>query len=384
MNLNIRHLRALAGVVRTGSVTAAARQVNLTQPAVTQALAKLEQQLGAPLFERLPGRIMPTDAARLLAVRAEAAFRFIGSTRVTSTQMRAFIAVARAGSYAGAAALTGLSEASLHRAIADLTLGIGQRLVERRGRGIALTARGVAVARNYRLAEVELESGLADLAALQGREVGRIAVGAMPLSRARLLPNAIAAFHRDHPQVAISVAEGSHAELVAPLRDGELDLMVGALRHPSAGEDLAQRPLFVDRPVIVGRAGHPLEAAGGCVDADDLKRFSWIIAKEGTPLRSQWRQMFEAAGSEPPRVPIECGSVMMIRQLLVESDYLTLLSLDQVAVELEAGWLVRIADAPGNIHRLIGYTIRADWRPTTLQQSFLETLEQEAGKSSAS
>ena len=45
------------------------------------------------------------------------------------------------------------------------------------------------------------------------------------------------------------LAEGSHAELVAPLRDGELDVIVGALRQSSVGDDLVQRELFVDRPV---------------------------------------------------------------------------------------------------------------------------------------
>jgi DNA-binding transcriptional LysR family regulator len=54
---------------------------------------------------------------------------------------------------------TGVREASLHRAVADLSIGIGQRLVERRGRGIALTARGHVLARRFRLAEAELRAG---------------------------------------------------------------------------------------------------------------------------------------------------------------------------------------------------------------------------------
>ena len=138
-----------------------------------------------------------------------------------------------------------------------------------------------------------------------------------------------------------------------------------------------QRPLFDDRPVIVGRAGHPLAGAGAAQLAD-LAAFPWIVPAEGTPLRRQWRQMFEAAGVEPPRVAIECGSVMMVRQLLIESDFLTLLSPDQVAVELEAGWLARIGAAPGDPSRTIGITTRADWRPTRAQRRFLAAVEHEA------
>ena len=382
-SLNLRHLRAAAAVVRSGSVTGAARLVNLTQPAVTQALGKLERQIGLPLFERVPGGMVATEAGLMLADRVEAAVRMIASPRVTLTQSRAFLALAQAGSYAAAAARTGLSEASLHRAVADLAIGVGQRLVERRGRAVMLTPRGLAIARRLRLARAELSSALAELAALQGREVGRIVVGAMPLSRARLLPNAIAAFHRTHPEVDIAVAEGSHVELVGPLRDGELDMMVGAVRD-TLPADLVQRPLFVDRPVILGRAGHPLAAEHGRITADALARFAWIVPERGTPLRRQWEQMFAAVGRVPPRVPIECGSVIMVRQMLVQSDSLTLLSVDQLAVELESGWLVRLGDAPGELSRTIGLTTRADWRPTARQQDFISEIERAAESISAS
>jgi molybdenum-dependent DNA-binding transcriptional regulator ModE len=125
------------GALRYGQ--RAARTVNLTQPAITQGIAKLERDIGAPLFERRPGGMEPTEAARILAPRAEAALKLVGSSRVTAPQMRSFIALARGGSYAAAAAATGVREASVHRAVADLALGLGERLVERRGRRVALT-----------------------------------------------------------------------------------------------------------------------------------------------------------------------------------------------------------------------------------------------------
>jgi DNA-binding transcriptional LysR family regulator len=376
--INIRHLAAVAAVVRSGSISAAARAVNLTQPAVTQGIAKLEGRLGLTLFHRQPGGMEPTQAGRVLAARAEDALRLIGNRNVTAAQIRAFVALARAGSYAAAAAETGLAEASLHRAVGDFSLVMGHRLVERRGRGVGLTRRGAAVARNVRLALSELRSAAAELAALQGSEVGRIVIGAMPLSRARLLPDAVAAFHACYPDVDVAIAEGSHVELVGPLRDGEIDLMVGALRDPSPGDDLAQAPLFTDRPLIIARAGHPLAQCGGNPAAADLIRFPWIVPGERAPLRILWRRMFEAAAISPPHVPIECGSVITIRQLLVQSDFLTLLSPDQVAVELEAGWLVRVGDAPGEVSRVIGVTTRTDWRPTPLQSRFMEVIEEQA------
>ena len=109
--LNIRHFVAFAATVRHGSVTRAARAINLTQPALTQAIARLEADLGCLLFERGAGGMTATEPALLLAPRAEAAIEHIGSPRVTGTQLRAFLALARAGSYAGAAQDTGLSAA---------------------------------------------------------------------------------------------------------------------------------------------------------------------------------------------------------------------------------------------------------------------------------
>jgi LysR family transcriptional regulator of gallate degradation len=376
--LNIRHLRAVAAVVETGSISAAARVVNLTQPAITQGIAKLERQIGLPLFERRPGGMSPTAAANLLAPRVTAAIRLMDSRHATAAQISAFLALARRGSYAGAAAETGLSEPSLHRAVGDLSLAIGHILVERRGKGVALTAKGAVVARRFRLGEAELRSAMSELAQLEGREVGRITVGAMPLSRARLLPAAVAAFHALHGEVSVGIIEGSHAELIGPLRDGEIDMMVGALRSSITDEGLVQTPLFEDRPVILARAGHPLAGPAEPMTSERMLAYPWITPAPGTPLRSQWQAMFEAAGAVAPRVPIECGSVIMIRQMLLQSDFLTLLSPDQVAVELDAGWLVKVADAPGDVSRTIGVTSRSDWRPTALQRRFLDVLDEQA------
>ena len=94
---NIRHLAAMAAVVELGSVSLAARAVNLTQPAVTQGIAKLEAQLGLPLFARQPGGMVALEPAERLKPRIDAALRLIGSNRVTAAQVRAFVALARGG-----------------------------------------------------------------------------------------------------------------------------------------------------------------------------------------------------------------------------------------------------------------------------------------------
>jgi LysR family transcriptional regulator, regulator for genes of the gallate degradation pathway len=370
MDFNLRHLAGVAAIARAGSISAAAPRVNLTQPALTQGLARIEAQLGLVLFERHASGMSPTDAAKMLVPRIEAVLAHVASPRVTAAQVRAFAALARTGSYRGASRETGLAEPSLHRAVGDLSVALRRTLVERRGRGIALTEAGLRTARGFGLAIAELAAACDELAVLSGREIGRITIGAMPLSRARVLPAAVAVFHRRHPEFDIRIVEGSHAELLDPLRDGSIDVTIGALRGHDTGPDLVERALFEDRPTIVGRAAHPLAARSP--DVSELSGFSWIISAPGTPLRTLWETLFHGA---PPRVPVECGSVITIREILRASDFLTLLSPDQVAAELAAGWLTTIGTPPAHLVRTIGLTMRHGWRPTALQSAFIDTIE---------
>lgn len=373
-DFNLRHLRALLAIMRYGSMSMAAEAVNISQPAITQGLRKLEDRIGTTLFERRADGMLPTEACLILKPRAERALAYIRSTRVTSSQIRAFLNVADFGSYVLASNACGLSQPSLHRAVHDLGLALDQSLFERRGKGIALTDEARPLLRRFRLARAELVAGIEELESLRGGSSFPIIVGAMPLSRAKALPRALAEFHRNYPGIRFCVIEGSFGELVEPLRDGDIDLMIGALREPSPGSDLVQQALFEDQPVIVGRKGHPL--AGTDPDISALKAFEWIVPPHKAPLYRQWLALFPESDRTSLRAPIECGSVMVTRELLASGDFLTILSQDQVRVELEAGWLEIIVQPPVVAQRNIGVTTRAGWRPTPMQHAFIEILRE--------
>ena len=389
-DLNLRHLRSLGTIIDHGSMSAAADAIGLSQPALTQGLAKLERQLGTPLFNRAAGGVQPTTAGSVLADRATAAFAIldaVGGARqgrgfarpgqlVTAAQARAFLALAAAGSFVGAAEATGLSQPALHRAVRDLEQLWSQALVERRGRGVALTPAGYRIARAIRLAGVEIDAALASIIA--GEQRGRIAVGAMPLSRALVLPRARAAFVAGSPRAPVDVYEGAWRDLIEPLLDGIIDLTIGALRETPA-PNTEQEPLFVDRLAVIGRAGHPLV---GCAhpSLDQLAAEGWIVGQSGAPLRRQWEEMF--AGRPQPAAPIECGSVMVIRGVLTATDLLTLLSPDQVALEIEAGVLARIGRELPVAARTIGLTTRSGWRPTAAQSRLVDLIRLAARETS--
>ena len=365
-------------------MSAAAGSVGLSQPALTQGLAKLERRLGAVLFDRRSGGMCATIEGTIIVERIDAAFGFLaaacsGSRRfrraehlMTATQLKAFLALADAGSFVTAGQTIGLSQPAVHRSVRDLEAATGQALLERRGRGVALTAAGRRLARGIRLVRAELMAAIVEARPSDGN--GRIVIGAMPLSRALLVPTAVARLVADMPQVSLSILEGSRRELIEPLRDGVIDLMIGALRR-EVPNDLVQTALLDDHPVVVAGSRHPL-AGSASVTVDQLAGYPWIVGHDGSPLRAHWEWLF--AGNRSARKPIECGSVMVIRGLLAAGDFLTLLSPAQVRLEVTSGLLSHIAASLPESPRTIGITTRAGWRPTSAQKHFVELLKQAA------
>jgi len=63
---NLEWYRSFVAVHRVGTVSGAAKELHLTQPAVSQHIAALESMLGAALFERMPRRMLPTAAGKRL------------------------------------------------------------------------------------------------------------------------------------------------------------------------------------------------------------------------------------------------------------------------------------------------------------------------------
>ena len=81
-NVSIRQLQAFREVMRSGSVSEAARILGRTQPAVSALIANLEAELQLSLFRRQKGRMEPTPEALFFAGEAEAILdRLAVSTR---------------------------------------------------------------------------------------------------------------------------------------------------------------------------------------------------------------------------------------------------------------------------------------------------------------
>ncbi len=84
-DLSLRHIRLFLEVARLQSVSRAADQLNVTQPAVSRALRDLEAQLGTPLFDRVGRGIRLNEAGRIFQAHAAASVAELarGQTRLT-------------------------------------------------------------------------------------------------------------------------------------------------------------------------------------------------------------------------------------------------------------------------------------------------------------
>ncbi|MBJ6121624.1 LysR family transcriptional regulator [Sphingomonas mollis] len=69
--IDSRVLRTFLAICREGSISGAARQLNISQPSVSVAIAQLEKQLGSSLFDRGRRGIVLTEAGKVLMRRAE-------------------------------------------------------------------------------------------------------------------------------------------------------------------------------------------------------------------------------------------------------------------------------------------------------------------------
>ncbi len=69
----LRQIRTLVATVESGSVSVAARLLNVTQPAVSQQLRELDRTLGVRLLDRAAGRMIPTAAGEAVLVHARVA-----------------------------------------------------------------------------------------------------------------------------------------------------------------------------------------------------------------------------------------------------------------------------------------------------------------------
>lgn len=384
--LNLRHLRLVLAVAQTGSITRAAQMCSISQPAVTQALKKLEAHFGVPLFDRNLNGVFVNATGRILASRVERAMGLLDTAagalgtvpRLTAStaRLKALVEMAHAENFSIAARNMGIAQPTIHRAITQLEEEVGRTLFQRTQFGSIPTRSGQLLAQAAQLAFAELAQAEMEIAEAVGRGTLSITIGGMPLSRSYVLPGTIANFQARHPQMRFRIVEGPYETLLAGLRRAEIDLLFGALRSPAPVDDVIQEHLFNDELVIVASPQHPLSQ----IDAPDFNQalaFPWVVAIPGTPARDQFDAHVLKSGAFLPATMVETSSMILMRELLHKGPYLGAVSRLQAESEIGNGLMTALPLVIEESRRAIGLTVRANWKPTRMQNDFLGLVRAE-------
>jgi len=244
-------------------------------------------------------------------------------------QLRHLAAVVEHRNLSRAAAAVHISTPALSKSIAKLEAMVGARLIERGPRGVTPTVFGLALARHARVMAAETRHALHEIEALRGAKRGRLAVGGTTSAGSQLLVRAIAALVRERPELEVAVLGGRHRELMAALRQGDLDLVITGFGGPPAA-DTQEIPLANSRYVAVAGRGHAL-AGRSSVTLAAAATFPWIVPDNIGEAIPQWHATFTEAGARPPKPAITSDSYLFILATVSDGDMLGVVPEDLVA-----------------------------------------------------
>lgn len=400
---SLRQLRVFKTVAQLKSIGRASALINLSQPAVTQAIASLEQKVGVTLVERghsgshlTPfGVILLSRTERLFDLMTQALENLFGGSppaesvdidtlvgKITATQIRCLSAISENESFDQAARTIGVSQPSLHRAARDFERQMRRAIFDRRARGITTTRQGSELARRLKLAMRELEYAFDEINTQRGIITSRIAIGTLATSGSFALARAVDEFLVRHRGAEVQVVEEPYEQLLDDLRAGNIDFLLSVLRRPEWATDVTEIKLFDEPYVIVMRPKHPLAKAEG-IGRDELAGYDWIVPGPTTPRYLAFERLFSSA-KKKPTAKVLTTSRGLIRSLLATSDRLTLLARHEALLEEQLGVLRIVPTTVRLPRRAYGVATRLNWRPTALQQTFLELLKRYGRQSAAS
>ena len=196
-------------------------------------------------------------------------------------QLEYFVAVVEHGSISRAAVALNLAQPSVSRQIALLEEELGQRLLDRTGRGVAATAAGETLLSHARTMLNSASQALSDLKEMHAEPVGSVVVGLPHRVAASLAVPLIREFRRRLPHALLSVVEGLSLSLREGMIAGRIDL--GLMFDPAPTPLLSYEPLMRESMLLVAPKGYRLPSRIGL---SALADFPLVLPGTHNPIRS--------------------------------------------------------------------------------------------------
>ncbi|MGV9598460.1 LysR family transcriptional regulator [Streptosporangium sandarakinum] len=211
-------------------------------------------------------------------------------------QLEYFVAVAEERSFTRAAERVHISQSGVSAQIRRLERELGAELFDRSARVATLTVAGKAALEHARAALAAAGAAGRAVGEVTGLVRGRLTVGMVVGCTVTPLFEALAAFHRAHPGVEISLLEDGSDRLVEGVRTGALDLaLAGAAALPEGLETLT---VVSERLVAAVPADHALAGRPRTTLAE-LCAYPLVCMPPGTGVRTVFDRACAARGLEP-------------------------------------------------------------------------------------
>jgi LysR family hydrogen peroxide-inducible transcriptional activator len=254
-------------------------------------------------------------------------------SKPTFQQLTYLVALADEGHFGRAADACNVSQPALSSQIQELERRLGATLVERLAKGARLTTEGEQIVGRARRVLADLEELIDSAQHARESLFGVLAVGAIPTVAPYVLGDFVPEVVTRHPSATLRFEELQTHDLLAALRNGQIDLGLCAL--PVEGNDLIAQPLLDDRFVLAVATTHPLARSNDALDTSVLASENVLLLAEGHCLRDQALAICSNVRAQP--TDLRATSLHTLVQMVAANVGVTLLPATATGVEARPG-----------------------------------------------
>lgn len=207
--------------------------------------------------------------------------------------LRAFREIAKQGSFTRASESLHLTQSTLTATVKQLEQDIGLTLFDRTTRRVVLTGAGESFLPVAERLISDFDTALGDLRSLAEQQHGQVTIAASPSTISRLLPAVVQQYHREYPNISLSLRDENAAQIEQLVMNNEVDFGIGA--NHSDRPELDYLPVLRDRYGIVINAGSQFarykELPWGVLQQQRL-----LFLSADTGIRAQLQQIKQQSG----------------------------------------------------------------------------------------
>lgn len=254
-------------------------------------------------------------------------------------QIKYFLEIVRYASFGRAATHLNVTQPALSKSIRNLEQSLDVTLLERHPIGVIPTEYGKVFLEYAALITGEIDRAVAEIEQMKGAGKGFVRVGAGATMMQYVIPQAVRAFMAQDDSAVVTFQQGLRDELIASLRRGEVDIVIGSIGGLSHDDDLRQEIALHDEIVVVANHDHPL-AKQDTVEIAEFGDYKWVLPDGTEGERDRLVRVMREAGLAPPSCVISTPSSTFMATILQEGEYLSYLPKALINLDREYAHLV--------------------------------------------